>query len=238
MEELILEAAARQGKGTNKAKGLRGKGFIPAVVYKEGKEAQAIEIAGGELIRLLHQHRLENAIINLKIKDDKAGKARPCLVKEIQYHPVYGNVIHVDFNEISLTKAIKVNVPVAAKGDAAGVKQDGGSLDVILWEIEIECLPANIPEEIPVDITNLKIGDAIHVKDITVPSGVKILNDPEATVLHVVAPMKEEVVTEVVEGEEQKEPEVIKEKKEVAAEGAPEEGKEKDKDKDKEKEKK
>ncbi len=238
MEELILEAAVRQGIGTNKAKGLRNKGFIPAVVYKEGKEAEPIEISSGELIRLLHQHRLENAIINLKIKDDKAGKARPCLVKEIQYHPVHGNVIHVDFNEISLTKAIKINVPVSAKGDAAGVKQDGGSLDVILWEIEIECLPANIPEEIPVDITNLKIGDAIHVKDIIVPSGVKILSDPEATVLHVVAPMKEEVAAEAVEGEEQKEPEVIKEKKEVAAEGSPEEGKAKDKDKDKDKDKK
>jgi large subunit ribosomal protein L25 len=231
MEELILEAALRQDIGTNRSKNLRGKGFIPAVIYKEGKAAQPITISSGELIRLLHQHRLENAIINLKIKDEKSTKARPCLVKEIQHDPVHGNVIHVDFNEISLTKAIKVNVPVAAKGDAVGVKQDGGSLEVILWNIEIECLPTNIPEEIAVDVTNLKIGDSIHVKDITVPDGVKVLNDPDATVLHVVAPMKKEVAAEAVEGEEQKEPEVIKEKKEVPAEGAKEEGKEKEKEK-------
>ncbi|MFA5156961.1 MAG: 50S ribosomal protein L25 [Candidatus Omnitrophota bacterium] len=233
MEELILEAELREGVGTSKSRGLRAQGFIPAVVYKEGKEAQAIRISSGELIRLLHQHRLENAIVNLKIKGDKSAKNRPCLVKEIQHDPVHGNVIHVDFNEVSLTKVIKVNVPVAAKGDAVGVKQDGGSLEVILWEIEIECLPTNIPEEIPVDVTNLKIGDGVHIRDIIVPAGVKILNELDATVLHVVAPMKEEVPVEAVEGEEKQEPEVIKEKKEAPAEGEAAEGKEKDKEKEK-----
>jgi large subunit ribosomal protein L25 len=231
MEELILEAQLREGIGTNKSKALRGKGFIPAVVYREGKTAQAVTISSGELIRLVHHHRLENAIVNLKIKDDKAAKLRPCLVKEIQYDPVHGNVIHVDFNEVSLTKAIKVAVPVSAKGDAVGVKQDGGSLEVILWNIEIECLPTSIPEEIPVDVTNLKIGDSIHIKDISMPAGVKVLSDSDATVLHVVAPMKEEAPAEAVEGEAPKEPEVIKEKKEVAAEGGQEEGKEKEKEK-------
>jgi len=230
MEELILEAELREGVGTNKSKGLRSKGFIPAVVYKEGKEGQPVSIVSGELIRLLHQHRLENAIVNLKIKGDKSAKGRPCLVKEIQYDPVHGNVIHMDFNEVSLTKSIKVNVPVAPKGDAVGVKQDGGSLELILWEIEIECLPTNIPEEIPVDVTNLKIGDGVHIRDIIVPAGVKVINEPDATVLHVVAPMKEEAPAEAaLEGEEKQEPEVIKEKKEVPAEGEQAEGKEKEK---------
>lgn len=234
MEEIILNAELRENDlGRGKAKGLRGKGFIPAVVYKGGKESQALKLTSGELIRLLHQHHhLENTLINLKIKDDKKEKARACLIKEIQYDPVHGNVIHVDFNEVSLTKAIKVNVPVVAKGDAIGVKQEGGSLEHILWEIEVECLPTNIPGEIEVDITALKIGDAIHIRDLKVPDGIKILNEPETTVLHVIAPMKEEVPAEEgLEGEEKKEPEVIKEKKEVPAEGAEGEGKEAKKEK-------
>jgi large subunit ribosomal protein L25 len=188
-------------------------------------------VASGDFIKLLHHHRIENAIISLKIKDDKKKTPRLCLVKEVQHHPVHGDVLHVDFNEISMTKMIKINVPVVAKGEAPGVKQDGGSLEHILWEIEIECLPTEIPAEIEVDISNLKIGDAVHIKDIKFPSGVKVLNEQDAVVMTVAAPMKEEVPVEAVEGEEKKEPEVIKEKKEVPGEGAAEEGKEKEKEK-------
>lgn len=227
MDEIILDAELREELGRGKIKGLREKGFIPAVVYKDGKESLSIKVSSREFIKLLHQHRLENAIINLKIKNDKKNKDRVCLIKETQSHPVFGNIIHVDFNEISLTKAIKVNVPVSVKGEAVGVKQDAGSLERILWEIEIECLPADIPKEIEVDISSLKIGDAIHIRDIKFPSNVKVLNEPEAAVLHIAAPMKEEVPAEVLEGEEKKEPEVIREKKEVPAEGEKEEVKEK-----------
>lgn len=227
MEEIILNAELRQEIGRSKAKDLREKGFMPAVIYGEGKKALPIKVVTSELIKLVHKHRLENALINLKINNDKEKKTRVCLIKETQYDPVRGNVVHVDFNEISLNKPIKINIPVAAKGQAIGVKQDGGSLEHILWEIEVECLPTAIPEEIVVDVSLLKIGNAIHIKDINFPSGVKVLNDSEAVVLHVVAPMKEEVPVEAAEGEEKKEPEVIKEKKEVASESAEEEGKEK-----------
>ncbi len=227
MEEIILNAELRQEIGRIKAKNLREKGFMPSVIYGEGKKALPIKVVTSELIKLVHKHRLENALINLKINNDKDKKARVCLIKEIQYDPVHGDVVHVDFNEISLNKAIKINIPVAAKGQAIGVKQDGGSLEHILWEIEVECLPTAIPEEIAVDVSLLKIGNAIHIKDINFPPGVKVLNDSEAVVLHVAAPMKEEVPVEAVEGEEKKEPEVIKEKKEVASESAEEEGKEK-----------
>lgn len=227
MEEIILDAELRQDLGRSKVKDLRDKGFMPAVVYREGKVSQPIKVSSAGLIRLLHQHRLENAVVNLKIKDDKKSKSRACLIKEIQYHPVSGEIIHVDFYEVSLTQAIKVNVPVLAKGVASGVKQDGGSLETVLWEIEVECLPKDIPAEIEVDVTDLKIGDAIHIKDIKAPANVKILNSPDETVLHIVAPMKEEAAVEPVSGEEKKEPEVIKEKKEVAAEAPAEETKEK-----------
>jgi len=220
MEEIFLEAELRDKKGSAKARELRNNGYLPSVVYFRGKDALPIKFSKSALLKLVHQHRLESIIINLKIKDDKRARGRPCLVKEIQYDPVSEDIIHVDFNEISLTEAIKVNVSIEVKGEAVGVKQEGGSLEHILWEIEVECLPTNIPKNIEVDVSALKMGDAIHIKDIVFPSGVKPLNDPAAIVLHVAAPMKEEVLVEAVEGEVKTEPEVIKEKKEVPAEGA------------------
>jgi len=236
MEEIFLEAELREEKGRGKVKDLRDSGYLPSVVYFHGKDALSIKFSKSALIKLVHQHRLESSIINLKIKDDKKARGRPCLIKEIQYDPVHENIIHLDFNEISLTEAIKVNVPVETKGEAAGVKQEGGSLEHILWEIEVECLPTNIPKNIEVDITALKMGEAIHVKDIVFPSGVKPLSDPAAIVLHIAAPMKEEAPVEIVEGEIKQEPEVIKEKKEVpvgTAEGSAPEAKEKEKEKEK-----
>jgi large subunit ribosomal protein L25 len=138
-----------------------------------------------------------------------------------------------------LTKTIKVNVPVTVKGEPIGVKQEGGSLEHILWEIEVECLPMDIPKQIEVDVTQLKMGESIHVKDMALPVKVKVLNDPEAKVLSVVQPLKEEVVgAAAAEGEVPQEPEVIKEKKELAGEGETEakagkEGKEEKKEKEK-----
>jgi len=235
MEEIFLDAELRTEVGRAKVKDLREQGFIPAVIYGEGKNEQSIKIVQRQLIQLLHQHRLENAVVNLKIKDDKKVKARSCLIKEIQHHPVKGNIIHVDFNEISLTKAIKVNVPVVAKGEPLGVKQEGGSLEHLLWEIEVECLPTDIPKNIEVEVSHLKIGDSIHIKDIKLPGNIKVLNSPDAMVISVAAPMKEEVVAEAVEGEEKQEPEVIKEKKEVLTEEGAGEKKEEKKEKKEEK---
>lgn len=231
MEEILLEAELREEKGSAKARELRSKGYLPSIVYSHGKEALSIKIPKGSLLKLMHQHRLEGVILTLKIKDDKKAKGRPCLVKEMQLDPVKEDIIHVDFNEISLTETIKVNVPIETRGESVGVKQEGGSLEHILWELEVECLPTNMPKNIEIDISALKLGDAIHVKDITFPEGVKSLSDPEAIVLHIAAPMKEEAPAEAVEGEAKAEPEVIKEKKEVPAEGAApaEEGKGKEK---------
>ncbi|MCU0650987.1 MAG: 50S ribosomal protein L25 [Candidatus Omnitrophica bacterium] len=226
MEELLLEAQIRQEIGKNKSKALRHKGEIPAVVYSSGKQSLAIKISRGDLLKLIHQHQIENAIITLKVKDEKKQSGRPCMIKEMQHDPVKGDILHVDLNEISLTKALKVNVPVVTKGEAPGIKADGGSLSLILWEIEVECLPTDIPKNIEVEISNLKIGDTIHIKDIKFPAKVKVLNDPEAIVLTVAEPMKEEVA--VPEGEAQPELEVIKEKKEEPEEGKEAEGKEKE----------
>jgi large subunit ribosomal protein L25 len=220
MEEIILDVLNREHTGRSKAKDIREEGFIPAVVYAQGKESLNVKVPHREFGRLLHQHRIESVVITVRVEGDK--KEKSCLIKEIQYDPVHGNVWHVDFNEISLTKTIKVRVPVVAQGDAVGVKQDGGSLEHVMWEIEVECLPKDIPKQIEVDVTQLKIGDAIHIKDISLPAQVKVLHAADAIVISVAAPIKEEVAAAPVEGEEKQEPEVIKEKKETAAEGEPE----------------
>ncbi|MCX7926763.1 MAG: 50S ribosomal protein L25 [Candidatus Omnitrophica bacterium] len=216
MENLILEAQPRQEIGRSEVKAMKKLGFIPAVVYSNGTESLPIKVSRHEFLTLYHHHRLENAIINLHIKDDKK-KSRSCMIKEIQYDPVHGDILHIDFHEISLTKTLKVNVPVVTVGEAVGVKQEGGSLEVVMWQIEVECLPTDIPKHIEVDISHLKIGEAVHVKEIICPPKVKILSDPEAVVVAVSAPMKEEI-TAPAEGEELKEPEVIKEKKEEVKE--------------------
>jgi large subunit ribosomal protein L25 len=218
MEDILVEAQVREEIGKSKVADLRDAGFIPAVVYGEGKAALAIKISHRSLMQLIHQHRIENAILTLKIQDDKQAKPRSCLVKEIQYDPLTEDIVHVDFNEISLTKEIKVNVPIVAKGEPIGVKQEGGSLDHILWEVEVECLPTDIPKEIEVDVSQLKIGDSIHIRDIAFPPTVKVLTSPDASVIQVSAPIKEEVAVAPAEGEASQEPEVIKEKKEVPAE--------------------
>ncbi|MDD4940579.1 MAG: 50S ribosomal protein L25/general stress protein Ctc [Candidatus Omnitrophica bacterium] len=225
MDELLLEAQLREEIGKNKSKALRHQGLIPAVVYSDGKESLAIKVSRSDLIKLIHQHQIENAIITLKVKDDKKKSGRPCMIKEMQHDPVKGDILHIDLHEISLTKALKVNVPVTTKGEAVGVKSDGGSLEHILWEIEVECLPTDIPKSIEVDISNLKIGDAIHIKDIQFPPKLKVLHEPDVIVLSVAEPMKEEVAAPV-EGEAPAEPEVIREKKPEAEEGKEAEGKE------------
>jgi large subunit ribosomal protein L25 len=247
MEKIVLEVEQREDLGKSKVRDLRKTGFIPAVIYSKGKESQAIKVSQSHLLKLLHQHRLENAIISLRInparkasaaakdnssetKDAIKQEEKTCLIKEMQHDPVKDNIIHVDFNEISLTQTIKVSVPVLAKGEPIGVKQEGGSLEHILWKVEVECLPADIPQDIEVDVSQLQIGDSIHIKDINFPPNVKVLNSIEAVVLSVAAPLKEEVVAAPVEGEEKLEPEVIKEKKEVPAE---EEAKESTKEQEK-----
>lgn len=218
MAEIFLDVEPRQESGKSKVKDLRDQGFIPGVVYGGAKLTQPIKIGHKQLLQLIHQHRLESVVINLRIAEEKKQKPRPCIIKELQYDPVTGDVLHVDFNEISLTKLIRVNVPIIATGQPLGVKQEGGTLEHIMWEVEVECLPTEIPREIQVDVSQLKIGDAIHVRDIAFSNQVKVLADPEASVLSVTAAVKEEVAPPL-EGEEKLEPEVIKEKKEMPAEG-------------------
>lgn len=218
MEAIYLEAEVRVDSEVGKSHLLRKSNFVPCVVYGEGKATLPLKIDRGRLIKFMHAHHGgENMVITLKVAPSAGKKAeeKAVLIKELQTHPVSGDILHVDFNEISLTKRIEVKVPIESKGEAAGVKQDGGTLEHILWEIEVECLPTQIPEKIEVDVTNLKIGDSVHVKDLTVPAGVKVKHEGDAIVFSLVPPYKEEVAGEAAAGEAAAgaEPEVIKKEK-------------------------
>lgn len=216
MEKMFLNVEVRAETGRSKVKALRDKGFIPAVIYGEGKEGRSVQVSMRQLFDLVHKHRLENALVTLKIEGEAE---KPCLIKDIQLDPLHEDIIHVDFNSISMDKKLRLNVPIIGNGEPAGVKQEGGSLEHILWEIEVECLPTDIPEKIEVDISGLKLGESIHVKDLNLPSGVKALTEPESVLFTVAAPTVQAAEEEAAaEGEAKAEPEVIKEKKETPAE--------------------
>ena len=220
MEKVILKADARSGTGKKVAKDLRAKGLIPANVYKQGKPAVSIQISNEELQEILHTKAGENVIITLKIAG-QSGKDKTVLIKEIQREPIKDGILHVDLNEISLTEALKVDVPLVARGEPVGVKVDGGILEHVMRELHIECLPTDIPAKIEVDVSALKIGESIFVKNIKVPEGVKVLNDPELIAM-IVKASKVEAPKEEVAAEGTAEPELIRKKKEeeAAEEGA------------------
>ncbi len=241
MEEMQLEVTLRKEVGRSKARALRRANMIPAVVYGE-KLNLPVNINKSQFQKVIGNRSAENIIMNLKILDEAAKTKKPkehsVIIKDIQYHPVLGSILHVDFNEISLTKELVVKVPLVAKGDPIGVKQDGGVLQHQVWELEIKCLPKNLPDKIETDVSNLKIGDSIHIRDLKLPEGAIALQDKETVVLSVVHPTKVEAApvaeeAAAVSEEIKQEPEVIKEKKKEEEETAPE-AKEKAKEKTKE----
>ncbi|MEA3489445.1 MAG: 50S ribosomal protein L25 [Candidatus Omnitrophota bacterium] len=224
MEKIILKTTVRENLRKSASKHLRKEGMIPGVIYKEGKKGVNVQIDDKDLWHALHTEAGENAIITVDISGVKKNPQRTVIVKELQLHPVNDSFVHVDFYEISMKEKLKVKVPIAVKGESAGVKEDEGVLAQIVWEVEVECLPTDIPEHIDVNVEELRIGDAIHVKDIAAPEGVTILNDPEEVMITVNPPQAEEEETEEVPVEGEEEPEVIKKgKKEEEGEGAPEE---------------
>ena len=216
MEKVILKAGIRKETGKRVAKDLRNIGLVPANVYKSGKAATSLTVVDKELESILHTKAGENVLITLKVSgEESASKDRTVLIKEIQRHPVRDNILHVDFNEISLTETLEVKVPIVARGEPVGVKVDGGLLEHILRELSVECLPTDIPARIDVEVSALKIGEHVLVKDIKVPEGVKVLNDPELIALIVKAPKVEAPKEEAAPGGE--EPELIRKKKEEEA---------------------
>lgn len=224
MEKIILKAHVRLETGKRVAKDLRAKRIVPANVYKGGAGALSIQVPIDDLAEALQTKAGENVLITLKIaggKDDVKDKT--VLIKEIQREPIRDGILHVDFNEISLTETLKINVPLTSKGEPVGVKVDGGMLEHIMWEVQVECLPTDIPEKIEVDVSNLKLGESLHVKDIVAPEGVKLLNDPDLITMIVKAP-KVEVSVDEAAAEGGVEPELIRKKKEEEDAEAPSAG--------------
>jgi large subunit ribosomal protein L25 len=213
---LSVEVREHTGKGMGRR--LRAGGRIPAILYGRGRESVPISLDPRLLEKLLATSDAGmNTLIDLAVagRSDLAG--RVVLVKELQRHPVRGSLLHADFYEVDLTKTIEVSVPIHVVGTAAGVALDGGILDQALRELEIECLPRAIPDQIDVDVSALMIGQSIHVRELALPEGVKLLSDPDLSVVSVVAPAAE-IVPEVAAAEVV--PEVEGEAPAEGAEGA------------------
>lgn len=220
MERVRLSAIRRRGLGKGYARNLRRQGLIPAVTYGQSKESIPLEIASKGLREVLATEAGENVIIDLSIKDDGMELTRTVILKEKQIHPLRREILHVDLYEISLAEALVVTVPIEISGESPGVKK-GGILEHGLWEVEVRCLPTQIPDRIQIDVSGLEIGDILHLKDLKRPEGVEILGDEEQVVLVIAAPrvVEEEKAEEAVVPEEgAAEPEVISRRKEEKVE--------------------
>ncbi|KJJ83733.1 Ribosomal protein L25 [Candidatus Omnitrophus magneticus] len=211
MKEITIKTIERKEKGKNQCKHLRAKGFVPGIVYKGGKKGLSVSVDSKEIWHAMHTEAGGNAIITLDIVDTASKKLKKTvIIQETQMDPLNDKLIHVDFVEISLTEKIKVKVPIAMKGEAPGVKEESGVLHAIMWEIEVECLPKNIPQHIDIDVSSLRVGDTIHLKDIKLPEGVAFVGDLDQLVLNISAPVEEEGAATLEGAEGVAEPELIK----------------------------
>jgi large subunit ribosomal protein L25 len=210
MEKITLKASVREASGKSSAKRIRKEGQIPAVVYKDGNEGLSVKVDMKELWQVLHTEAGSNVIITMEIDGKEKAETKTVIIKETQVDPLNDKFLHVDFHEISLEEKLTVKVPVELKGEAPGVTEEEGVLTQVLWELEVECLPTDIPEHIDINVEALRIGDAIHVADLALPAGVTALEDREQVVVSVHAPQAEEEAEEVIGEEGAAEPEVIK----------------------------
>jgi large subunit ribosomal protein L25 len=221
MKSVALNAFPRTLGRRAGAKKLRSDGRIPAIIYGRQAQPQNLEVNSKEMEDLIHHSVSENLLVDLAVKDDSRPK-RLALVQEVQHHPLDGKVLHVDFHEIAENEKVTISIPVESTGEAEGVKTDGGVLEHVLFKIKVRGLAKDIPEVITVDVSHLKIGEAIHLGDIPAPSGVELVGDKHISVISVAAPRTEE--EEAAEAAEAAtaagDVEMIKEKKEEGAEAA------------------
>ena len=199
MSEFTLKTVVRENRGKEVAKRLRRTGEVPAVIYGHGYDAVSLAVNAREMAELLKTAG-ESSIIEINIKPGKGRATKvQALIKDVQFDPVYGGIDHVDFLHVRMDEKITTRVPVVSVGEAPGVKA-GGVLESPVWELDVECLPKDLPRDIKIDVSSLQIGDAIHVGDLALPEGVKSLTGAGSVVFHVVPPRIEKV--EVAEGEE------------------------------------
>ena len=213
--DATLDVGKRDGRGKNEARRLRAGGRIPAVVYgarEKGKAPVGVPVAVDpkEVLRILHSESGANTLITLNLD----GGASRALVKDYQLDPVTRQLLHADFYQLAMDRAITVTVPIVIKGEARGVKLDGGMLDFITREIHVECLPTDIPERIDVDVTELMLHQSIRLRDLPQNPKWKTLTEPDTMLVHVVLPKAEEAAAtteeDAVAAPGASEPEVVK----------------------------
>jgi large subunit ribosomal protein L25 len=190
--EATLEAQTRTSFGKNEARRTRRSGQVPAVLYggDNHKDATPIAVAPKALLRILHSESGQNTLISLKLEG--AGDTR-VLVKDFQLDPITHEVLHADFYRVAMDKLLRVSIPIVVHGEAAGVKQQGGVLEHIRREVEIEVLPADIPEHIDIDVSELMLHQGIRVRELPVSPKWKAVSDPDMMLVHVIMPKAEEV---------------------------------------------
>jgi large subunit ribosomal protein L25 len=218
-KQVKLKAEPRTDVGRAAVQKLRARGFIPAVIYGGNDKPQPLQVSARDINAMMSQASGENVLVELEIGG--SGQSRTALVQEVQHSPVGGEIRHVDFHAISMHQMIQAEVPLEPVGTAVGVKTFGGLLEQSLRALAIECLPADLPDRIVVDVSQLNIGDAIHVRDIQLPHGVTPKVQLDLTAFSVLAPaVEEEPVAPEAEAAAAG-PEVITEKKEEGEAAAP-----------------
>ncbi|HEY3133683.1 MAG TPA: 50S ribosomal protein L25/general stress protein Ctc [Gemmatimonadaceae bacterium] len=211
MATVSFNATAREVTGKGAARSLRSRGQVPAVIYGHGRDPQPLSLNARDLDKMLGNIQAESTVIDVTVD----GHTSKTLIREIQRHPIKRQILHVDFQALVAGEKVTVSIPIVLTGIPEGVRLDGGVLDQTLRELEIEVDPSNIPDHAELDVTNLVIGDSLHVSDIKLPDGVEIQDDPETSVAVVAAPraiIEEAPAAEAVEGaapEAAPEPEVI-----------------------------
>ena len=223
MQELTIKR--REATGKQVAKRLRREGVVPAILYG-GTKAEPITVDPKAVLRMIHGREGTTQLLALKFDEDKSGGKRMAIIRDLQFDPVSEDLVHVDLQEVSADRAITVRVAVHPVGEAAGVKDQNGILNLVLHELEVSCLPTAIPQRIDADVTALMIGNVLTVSQLTAPEGVRILTPANQAVATVVPPMAEEVPVVAAEAAAVvTEPEVLTERKPKEEEAAVEEGK-------------
>lgn len=222
--ETVVTAEVRETRGKNAARRTRVEGKIPAVVYGNYKDPVAVAVSPKEILKIVHSKTGHNTIFDLEIQ---GVERTPVMVVDEQYDPVKTRLLHVDLQRIDLAKRVRVAVPVVTKGDARGVKQQGGLLEVVTREIEIECVPDSIPEQYVVDVTELGMGQSVRAGEIPLAEGVKLLTPPDAVIAHVVGVKSAEEPVAAEAAPTAAEPEVVKKGKKEEAPAAEDKGKKK-----------
>ena len=216
-QHITLAASKREGAGTQIAKKLRAQGIVPAIVYGGHQDTYPIQVDAIAFRDVLKSSASENILVNLQIEGAKE-KDKLALIQDVQHHALNGQILHIDFNAVSENEEIHARVPVELQGEPAGVKQ-GGVLEQMLYEIEVHCLPKNLPSVVEADISALEVGDSLHIKDFVLGEGVEATLDGDVVVALVseARVAEEEETTEAVVGESEGEGEEAKEGEEEAA---------------------